>query len=260
MNFASYFYYAYKTTERIEYRTILENFVEILKRKAVIINENEISWTGKMSARYLKEEGYNFTYIHGINSIIVFLNKLYGLGIKKDLCRNLIHRACNFEVRYKLSLHNPSEIQFPVGVYQSLQAVAGRVPVINLNAGELMIGYVLSLSGDTIEDTALQCIGQKTVSGSNFGIDHMYTEIKDRGILSGCSGLALLYKKLYELKKDPDYQERYMRLLFHEAADLSFKEDDKPDYSFMSGFTGIGSCMLNQISENTRLNVETLLL
>lgn len=252
LNFAYYFYTSYKTKNNKYYGLVLENFVNLLDEK---ISE-EKCWTSRLS-KYIKDNGYNFTNIHGVNSIIVFLNKLYLVGISKEKCKELVCKSICFELNYRRISGNNQHSIFPIGVYQNLKAIKGDVLLNNLNVGDLMIGYVILLSGKTFDKNEF-------INCSLDIIDSVKKESlvfnqKNIGVLEGRSGVSLLYKRIYELTKEKKYKYFASKLLYTEA-EFFYSSNQTFDISLLTGISGLGTCLINYLLGENKINIESILL
>lgn len=249
LNFGLYFLEAFKYSGLNKHRIILENFVSQLNDKLVILNARMAAWKSILSSKFKNELGYNFTYIHGINSIVLFVSKLYQLGVSKELCKNIVKKVCNFEMAY-FGINRDYNTLFPIGVYQNHSPILGYIPKHNLNIGDLMIGHTILKSGCAINDDYLIRSGKKILKDAALIKHDLISSI---GLLQGNLGLALMCNEVYKLTEMQEYNQLYINYITTECDNLFEANPRNLETSFMNGISGIGIHLIGILTSNTAI-------
>ena len=249
LNFGLYFLVAYKYSGLDKYRIALENFVSRLSDKLVIIDTKMAAWKSILSSKYKNELGYNFTYIHGINSIVLFLSKLFQLGVSKELCKDIIKKVCHFEISY-FGVNKDYNTLFPIGVYQDQTPILGYISKNNLNIGDLMIGYTILKSGYAINNDYIICSGKKILKDV---LLTKYESISNIGLFQGNLGLALICYEVYKLTGIQEYNQLYINYITTECGNLLKVNPQNLEISFMNGISGIGIHLMGILTSNTAI-------
>lgn len=261
ISIGQYFHYRYILGHRPSLK-YLEQFTEQLSR---ISNEKEetMDWISIVDYGLLSK-GNNLGIAHGMPGIILFLEKLYKLNIKKKLIENILIKATNFLLSQKHSLENHKSYFYDVN---SEAPQTGRDSRLAWCYGDLSVGYSLykvsritGIERPSIEREALDIL-LNTVTRT----DLKEISVVDAGLCHGTSGLAHIYNRLYQdskinIFKDAAlfwYKETFKMSKYNNEFVgfgipyyLSDKEKEinrEYNTSFLTGITGIGLSLLSAI-------------
>ena len=261
ISIGQYFHYRYILGHESSLKS-LEVFVEYLSK---ISNEKERSmdWISIVDYGLLKK-GNNLGIAHGMPGIILFLEKLYKLNIRKKMIENILIKTTNFLLSQKHSLATHKSYFYDVN---SEAPQTGRDSRLAWCYGDLSVGYSLykvsrieGMERPAVEHEALDIL-MNTVTRT----DLKEISVVDGGLCHGTSGLAHIYNRLYQdskidIFKDAAlfwYKETFKMSKYNNEFVgfgipyyLSEKEKEinrEYNTSFLTGIAGIGLSLLSAI-------------
>lgn len=261
ISIGKYFHYRYILGNKTSLK-YLEQFVEQLFKTS---NEKEetMDWISIVDYGLLNK-GNNLGIAHGMPGIILFLEKLYKLNIKKKLVENILIKTTNFLLSQKHSLETHKSYFYDIN---SEAPQTGRDSRLAWCYGDLSVGYSLykvsrieGMERPAVEREALEILLNTTTR-----TDLKETSVVDAGLCHGTSGLAHIYNRLYQdsqidIFKDAAlfwYKETFkMSKYDNEFVGFSipyYLSDEEKDLnreyntSFLTGITGIGLSLLSAI-------------
>jgi len=256
-----YFYYRYTLgSNYVGY--FLEKFVDYLSEISKE-QENTIEWINIIDyGSYI--EGNNLGIAHGIPGIILFLEKLYKLGIKKERVTDILSKATNFLFLQKHSLETHKSYFYNINSDSPQIGIDSRLAWCY---GDLSVCYSL-YKASTVKGIGSSIMKKEVLeilSNTTRRISLQETGIVDAGLCHGTSGLAHIYNRLYhqtgmlDLKKTAlhwyketlkmsKYKNEYVG--FGIPYYLSAEEHEinrRYNLSFLTGIAGIGLSLLSSI-------------
>jgi len=247
----------------------LEEIVDFFEHSAVKISSDVIAWPDYYTSYHDKTERdglgyYNFGLAHGIPSIIVFLSKLFIMGIAKEKCRSLIKKSINF-----LLIHKKEQepiFSYPTKVYPknghlisdtSYKKLGWCYGPLSMSIAYLAAYKVLnekSLFNEAfrIAKETSRLDAEEIVKASNEPAD------MDIYFCHGTSGLAYIYYLLHSVFKDEStqYAMNYWKEKTYDKVNemLQKKQAINPS-GVIDGITGV--CMvMNELELNVAARLQ----
>jgi|GEM_PF-5994567 len=222
-------------TKKIE---IIKSYVHMVNRLAVR-NGDEITWYESpvmaVSEGKLPAARFNFSYSHGVPSIIYFLSLSYYHRIEKELCYQLIDGAIKWLAKYEMkdSNHFLPKRQVRVRELENLENIAEHIP-LGWRDGDLGVAIGLFLAGYNCKNQGWQDLGIKI---SKKCLKRNEEGLTDSNLCQGTSGAGHIYNRLYNYTGDKEFQ--HASLLFQRATISRAKfEHGKIKYSHFLGNYG----------------------
>ena len=256
-----YFYYRY-TLGSDYVADFLKKFVDCLSEIS-IEKENTIEWINIIDyGSYTK--GHNLGIAHGIPGIILFLQKLYRLGIEKERIADILTKATNFLFIQKHSLETHKSYFYNISSDSPQIGIDSRLAWCY---GDLSVAYALykATSIDGIGSSGIKKEVIEILSNTTRRISLQETGVIDAGLCHGTSGLAHIYNRLYhqtgmlefkkaslywykETLKMPKYENEYVGfgIPYYLAAE-EHEINRQYNLSFLTGIAGIGLSLLSSI-------------
>lgn len=223
-----------------------------LLEKTAIIKENQICW--KVSDRNDKNLFfYDFGLAHGNTGILYFLLKSIKHDILRDkstkLARGLISFFAFNTQKIDIDIYSFYQYKIETTAFDS----SDYEPVNSRLAwcyGDLGIYHTLLLASSVLEDKVLEkyVIDKLTFISSRLNKSELTKHQMDSGFCHGTSGVAFIFKNIYDLTKDE---------CFLKAVDYwTIKTFEGKDVNSYNGFNVLGYSF--PVFENTTQNITLL--
>lgn len=207
---------------------------------------------------YLNRKGIDLSNAHGIISMYSILLKLYEVGYNKDILKDIVIRGIDFLLYVKKTYSNTTNdysifpnfiAEFPDDELSNAHH-SHRLAWCN---GDLSILWLIENAAVHFDDDRLRSIANNIklniCSRKSFDI----TRIEYSYFCHGSSGVAQIYRRLYQITKDEIYKETY--LYWIEKCKSQLEDDYKIGASFpykstlLFGWPGSILTLLNHETE-----------
>lgn len=263
-------FYFINRLQNKETEIYLEQFVNLLCKKCIDNKDGSKKWISTLDDKKTKR-GYNIGLSHGIASIINILCKIYLNDICPNQCKELIIGAISYVRKQKL----------PEGLYNSLfsnwalestnQLCGSRLAWCY---GDLGIAVTFWNASQILNDKDLEKESIEILIHSSKRKDLTKNFVSDAGICHGTSGISHIFRRMYfntnilEFNDTANYW--IGKTLELTKLDNGFAEykvwyqtnnrGSKPFLGLLEGVSGIGLALLSNISKDTPIWDECLLL
>ena len=256
ISIGNYFYYRYLLGKK-DFKDLLSEFIVLLKKKS-IEHETTIEWINIVEYGS-NRKGHNLGIAHGMPGLLLFLNKLYNIGIEKNILETMIIKLVEFLRNQKHSLRTHKSYFFNINTEEPQVGHDSRLAWCY---GDLSVGYSLyqtSLLGlvEDLKEYSLEILidTTKRIYLSDVGV-------VDGGLCHGTSGLAHIYNRLYQQTKldvfktsslywydqtlkMSKYQNEYAGYgIPYYLSDSEKELNEQHNLSFLTGISGIGLSLL----------------
>lgn len=212
---ASYFLKRFRLTGKTEYKLILEEFLNLL-RKISTKDEHGRRWTNFSRGSVIASQ-VNLSFSHGMASIVRFLTRTFEFKEFDDLSYSLLIESLSYINAFRnkditASIHYPSIIQIDKDDsprYQSRLAWC---------YGDLGIGLALLKASEVLSNQRLKELAMTTLINTTSRRNPNQTGVQDAMLCHGSFGLFEMYNHLFQTTN---------LKAFKESADYWFMEGEK---------------------------------
>jgi len=253
------FYFLKKKTHPEEIDKLIEYLYQTAEKDG-----NIFRW--KSSLGISGEVGYNIALSHGISSIIIFLSRLKANHFNNTYLDELLEGAVNYVLSQEI---DPKKY----GCYFPSQS-KDKLWKSRLGwcYGDLGVALALWQTGkvNSNEEWRNKALEVFTFSANRLSIQDAMTQ--DAGICHGSAGIAMFFNRIYKetghelfLTATTYWIEETLRYATFEDGLVGYKTytkeiDINPDYSLLTGITGIGLVLLSYITQDKQKWDELFLL
>jgi lantibiotic biosynthesis protein len=252
-------YFLGRSRTKPEYAHTLEKITIWLGQIAHQDQDGNIYWVSKL----FKKDNIYLGMSHGLASIMVFLCRVYEMGIQQKLVRKLLVGTAHYILSKELDFEEEG-YHFPNIVDEK------GVTSLGLCYGDMGTAYALLRAGMILEEENLTSKAISIFRNCASRQEFSQAGIKDAGILYGASGVALMFDKVYEMTQIHEFFD-IATYWYENIADFDTHSNLTAGFSgffnqhfkhtniaFMEGIAGIG-CTLIKYSDRENYNFDELI-
>ena len=212
---------------------------------------NGVKWKSKIEEDF---SGYNIGLSHGMASIVLFLCRIIENGFKETKIKDLLRKTCNYILSQEIDQKHYGSFYPSFSKESSIPLTGSRLAWCY---GDLGVAYSIFRTGEVLKSQKLRDKGLNVLLESTNRKNNVY----EAGICHGCMSMVLIYRRMY-LKTNVQSFSDSVDYWLQESIKFSCFEDglagyksyyDKnwiPDYSLLSGISGIGLNYLTYLNDN----------
>lgn len=244
-----------------KYKKIILTFINSIKETA-IIGEDGAKWKSDFSTK-TTQQVYNFSLSHGIPSITNFLTRLYLIEEFKVEVEEIL----KLSIKYLLSKEKKQLNS--ISLFPDFITIENTTPTNHSRLawcyGDLGIGITLLNAAITLNDNKLKEDSIRILLHTTNRKSMESTMLKDAGVCHGIFGVAIIYKKAFNLTGNETFRETYLywckeglKMASHDDGQAGYKKWVggsgvwQNEISLLEGVSGIGLSIID-ILENSSL-------
>lgn len=244
---------------------IIKRYVKMLFEVS-FKKENLIYWLDNSDRTVIPKP--NIGLAHGMSSIIIFLSKVYKLGIEKVKVSVMLNSAVNYILSQEIKSKTMNQNLFPTMSLadEELQSRLGWC------YGDLCIGLALWQAGDILSNPSWKNKALRLFYNSNSRIKLKENFVFDAGFCHGTAGIAHLYKRMYLNTLDKSFLMSNIFWVKETIKKGRYEDSDSKyltwsysgycptDCSLLEGISGIALSLLSSITPAEYSDWDNLLL
>lgn len=237
--------------ERVKYNSSCKDYL----RDIIILLDNtkQIEPYGYywQSSQGVLDKTIDFSLAHGQASLLIFISKIYKLGIETTISKRLLTEICNFISYHKKEIN---------GAYIYPDCIENKNIIhspFRWCHGVLGIGYALIYAGNTLEDTQLINEAIMVIESQKKSVDYSGQQINSSIMCHGSLGIAHMFNRLYQITNNESFYKNailwyeYSDKIIESEIEFKFQHDDGSfieGRGVIDGLEGIGLTLLSAIS------------
>ncbi|OHU91862.1 MULTISPECIES: lanthionine synthetase C family protein [Pseudoalteromonas] len=239
------------------YSTIVKGFESTASR----LDNGLITWSQPSQSVYrldkecLDQPEYNLGFAHGVPGIIAALLPALKISTLKPQVTELVQGACDWLLTQR------KDDKDSVSCFSSCASHPHETSRLGWCYGDLTIALVLARAGQALESPSYVDQALK-VALKNIPRDASTGFVKDAGLCHGYVGIMTIYQALNELMPHPQLEEVVTTWLDYTLEQFEqqgleafyfFSGESKnyvEDFSLLTGYSGIGLCLLSVLNDD----------
>ena len=242
--------------QEVNAQTYVEDIVDVIFAYG---EKNDFLFYNQVDDTY--SAGINFGFAHGSLAIIAIFLEIYNKGIQQTKTKELILKTTDALLRFKRDVMDPSGITimhegydypsiFPYNVISEKGAVidpTSKSTIVHYTDrlgwcnSDLSRMYLLYKVGTTFNENKYIQVANGMIEEVNLRVDIKDTAISDCYMCHGTSGVAHIYKKIFDLTGEPIFYKTYTYWLEQTVNAMEKELEKQPsdkDLELLTGWLG----------------------
>jgi len=252
-------YYFLKRIDKPKIKMYLNELIIGINHHA-IKNNNEIKWQSILDFND-NSTGYNLGLAHGIPSYLVFLSKVYKLGISINIVEDLLSGATNFLINNQNKKVNKISY-FPVWINEK-NNTPSESSRLAWCYGDLGISMALYQVSKVTDNKILEKLAIEVLLNASNRRNLVSEQVIDAGLCHGTAGIAHIFNRMYrntgieKFKETSDFWiEETLKMAKFDDGLAGYKawHTEKyggwvNEYGLLEGIAGIGLALISAVSD-----------